>query len=93
MADWIPPPTSEMPILVDGEALEGATFNPVWLYWFLFLAQVLSEAGAGGGSIQHNLLGGLQGGQTDEYYHLTEAQHAAINTGGGDQIANRVFGG
>ena len=31
----------------------------------------------------HNLLPGIQGGQADEYYHLTEAEHTAVLTGSG----------
>ncbi|MDY6957599.1 MAG: hypothetical protein SVK08_00445 [Halobacteriota archaeon] len=31
-------------------------------------------------SISHNSIGGLQGGTTDEYYHLTSAQHTALST-------------
>jgi hypothetical protein len=32
----------------------------------------------GGASADHNSLAGLQGGTTDEYYHLTSAQHTAL---------------
>jgi hypothetical protein len=43
-------------------------------------------------SAVHNGLTGLQGGESGEYYHLTEAQHTAVgNTSGtntGDQIAD-----
>jgi hypothetical protein len=34
-----------------------------------------SDIGAGGGTSNHNSLSGLQGGTTDEYYHLTAAEH------------------
>ena len=78
MADWPPPPTYAPPILVD-EVTRSVQFNPIWLNWFLQLAQVLTAAGAGGGSgIQHNLTTGLQGGMTGEYYHLTANQHADV---------------
>jgi len=36
-----------------------------------------------GSTITHNNLSGLQGGTSDEYYHLTSTQHSDL-TGGGD---------
>lgn len=35
-----------------------------------------------GGTTQHNNLSGLQGGQASEYYHLTNAQHTGLTSGG-----------
>ncbi len=72
-----PPPTWALPILVN-EQTKVAQFNPIWLKWFVDLAHVLSGAGGGGGSIDHNMLTGLQEGTADEYYHLTAAQHSAL---------------
>jgi hypothetical protein len=93
MADFPPPPTFALPILVD-ERTREAQFNPIWLDWFLLLGQVLTAAGAGSGSIDHNLLSNLQGGTTDEFYHLTAAQVAALGSASDQNIlANRVFGG
>lgn len=37
---------------------------------------------AGGGVTDHNSLTGLQGGTTNEYYHLTSAQHTDLTDGG-----------
>lgn len=72
-----PPPTYAEVILVDAVS-QQAKFNPIWLKWFLDLAQVLSESGGGGGGINHNLLDSLQGGTTNEYYHLSAAIFNAL---------------
>lgn len=37
-----PPPTWALPIIVDATTQE-ATFNPIWLNWFLLLAQTISD--------------------------------------------------
>jgi hypothetical protein len=79
-ADWPPAPTYALPIIID-EQTNVLAFNPIWLEWFLRISQVLSKAGAGGGGILHNSLDGLNGGTTDEYYHLTAAQHGDVTTG------------
>jgi len=48
-------------------------------------------------SIMHNDLGGLQGGTTGQYYHLTAAEHAEFenlmsgNIDGG--VPDSVYGG
>lgn len=39
-----------------------------------------SWAAPGAGGLAHNDLSGKQGGTTDEYYHLTSAQHTEITT-------------
>lgn len=45
-----------------------------------------SSASSGSGSGNHNDLAGLQGGQANEYYHLTAAEHAvAIQASGSGQ--------
>ena len=77
--DFQPPPTYDMPIQEDEQG--RAVFSPIWLNWFLSLAQVLNSFSGGGGTAEHNMLSGLQGGTTDEYYHLTEAQHANLAGG------------
>lgn len=91
-ADWPPPPTYVLPIELPEEELErlNAEFSPIWLEWFLLLAQVLTAAGAGGGGIQHNLLSGLDGGQAGEYYHLTADQHDELTTA---KPANQLYAG
>ena len=77
-----PPPTFADPVLVETKKVAGkevthAQFNPIWLKWFLDLANYISLNGAGG-ILQHNTLGGLQGGQANEYYHLTAAQEGLL---------------
>jgi hypothetical protein len=44
MSDIQPPPTYALPILVD-EKTGKASFSPIWLNWFLELAQLLNTAG------------------------------------------------
>jgi len=75
MADLQPPPTWALPIDVD-EATGKAQFSPVWLKWFIDLAETLNDAG--GTAITHNALAGLQGGTTNEYYHFTQTEHTAL---------------
>lgn len=76
-----PPPTYADPVLVD-EKSGKAGFNPLWLSWFIELAQVLSTAGGGGGAVDHNLLVGLQGGAANQYYHLTAGEETDLTDGG-----------
>lgn len=73
-----PPPTYALPILVD-EKTGRAQFNPIWLKWFVDMAQVLSSFGGGSGSADHNMLSGLQGGASSQYYHLSAADHTYVN--------------
>lgn len=76
MSDFQPPPTYANPILID-EDTKIATFNPVWLKWFVDLVGVLN---AGGGGVPlHNSTGSLQGGQANQYYHMTALQNATIS--------------
>lgn len=77
MANWPPAPTWANPVLVD-ERTGQSEFNPIWLDWFLRLQQLLSILDAASGNIDHNLLGGLQGGQAGQYYHLTATQHTTL---------------
>ncbi|MHB8413919.1 MAG: hypothetical protein ACYDB1_00795 [Acidiferrobacteraceae bacterium] len=78
MSQIQPPPTYAEVVITgsDGQPF----FNPIWLDWFITLAAVISASGGASGQLQHNNLGGLQGGTTNEYYHLTSAQHTAIGT-------------
>jgi len=80
MAQIEPPPTYADPVVVD-EMTKHASFNPIWLDWFLKVAEYLSAAGAGGGGIDHNSLTGLQGGNSTERYHLTSAQASSMVSG------------
>ena len=65
--------------------LAAVQFNPIWVKWFVDIAQLLTISGAGGNNqgIQHNALNGIQGGTTGSYYHFTQTQHDSL-TGGGD---------
>lgn len=79
MATKFQPPPSYAEVFVtrgDGQII----FNPIWLKWFLDLAAVMSALGIVPGSVgvQHNALGGLQGGAVDEYFHLTTAQATEV---------------
>jgi hypothetical protein len=83
VAVFEPPPTYADVILI--EPNRPPRFNPIWLKWFLSVASALDPASGGsGGQIQHNDLGGLQGGTTNQFFHLTTAQVARVNdaTGG-----------
>lgn len=70
IAVFQPPPTWASPIIVE-EGREPS-FNPVWLKWFIDLVGLINESG--GAIINHNDTGSLQGGQANQYYHLTAAQ-------------------
>ncbi len=88
MANLFPEaPTYADPVIVD-EITGKSRFNPVWLRWFLFVSQAFSDAGGTG--IQHDSLGGLQGGVGGEYFHLTNSQFSA---GFGNKSANTVYAG
>lgn len=77
-----PPPTFVNPVDVD-PATGKASFNPIWLQWFLYLANFISvNGGSTGSAVDHNSLSGLQGGGSSEYFHFTAAEHTAL-TGGG----------
>lgn len=88
-----PPPTYADPVIVDKKLEPGdpgfSRFNPIWLKWFLDLIAFVNSNG-GGGVIQHNNTGGLQGGIAGEEYHLTNAEHGSIT---GTKTANTVFAG
>ena len=77
MSTFQPPPTYALPVLVD-EKSGRAQFNPIWLKWFVDLGGALSALGAGQGSSDHNRLGNLQGGTTNEYFHLTASDYYAL---------------
>jgi hypothetical protein len=88
MAGLQPVPNYAMPFIGNEEALRqlGLKFNPVWLKWFIdTLGQI-----TGGTVIDHNTLAGIQGGTTNEYYHLTSARHSTLT---GVQSANIVLAG
>jgi len=75
MADVQPPPTFADVILVN-EQTKRASFNPIWLKWFIDLANTLNASG--GTLLTHNDVAGIQGGITGERYHLSQAQQALV---------------
>lgn len=102
MAEWQPAPTYDMPVQFQAEDPEAqallqrlrTTFSPNWLNWFLELAALLTAAGGGGGlGFDHNLLLNLQGGTTDEYYHLTADQHSTLTSVDTDRLLGRDTAG
>lgn len=85
---FTPPPTYAAVILYDENApdikvlLRSVRFNPIWLKWFIDVAQfITSSGGGGGGGTDHQALTGLQGGGATERYHLTAAQQTALIAG------------
>lgn len=102
MADWQPAPTYDMPVRFDPIGAEAqalaerlrTSFSPIWLDWFLQIQALLTAVGAGGGSgIDHNLLSNLQGGTTDQYYHMTAAEHAVLTDVATQRVLGRNSGG
>lgn len=79
MSTFQPPPTFALPVITD-EHSGKATFNPIWLSWFLQLAQYVSQNSGTNSTIAHNSLQGLQGGASTERYHMTAAQLSALIT-------------
>jgi hypothetical protein len=81
MATTFPiPPTYTLPVLVDPSS-GRAIFSPIWLQWFLDLAQILTQAGITPTGFDHQSLGNLQGGSVAERHHLTAAQATSVNDG------------
>jgi hypothetical protein len=83
MAGGLPPPPTR-----------AANGDFAWTAWYNQLYTMLSTSGSvswalvnkAGSSIAdlanhaHNLLTGMQGGTSNEYYHLTAAEHASLST-------------
>tara|TARA_R110000868_G_scaffold243317_2_gene499243 strand:- start:2308 stop:2649 length:342 start_codon:yes stop_codon:yes gene_type:complete len=80
MATFEPPPTYAEVVLFDEEG-KKPRFNPIWLKWFVDIASYLSASGGSGGGVSHNLTTGLQGGQSNQFYHMTAAEDAALAAG------------
>lgn len=72
MSDYQPPPTYADVVLVDKDT-GTAKFNPIWLDWFIRLVKNIGSTGAA----DHNTLNNLQGGSSNQYYHLTLAAYTA----------------
>lgn len=83
MADFQPPPTYALPILVD-ENTGKAIFNPIWLNWFLQLSQHLGPSGAG--SVSSVAVSGGTTGLTTAGSPITTA--GTITLGGTLVVAN-----
>lgn len=69
-----PAPTYESPVQENPRTGEFS-FSPNWLSWFLLIQQFVTSAGGGGSGVAHNSTTGLQGGTSNQYYHLTAAQY------------------
>ena len=63
MADFQPPPTYAEVVLVD-EKTGRATFNPIWLRWFLDLVRDVGPGGAGSGTVTNIAVSGGTTGLT-----------------------------
>lgn len=87
-----PPPTYADPVIYDDKT-RRQQFNPIWLKWFLDVAQYISVNG-GGGAIKHNSLGGLQGGDApgSEYYHLTNNAYKILGGLTGPTAGSVAYG-
>jgi len=84
------PPTYADPVIFD-QIMGTQKFNPVWLRWFLDLAQLLTAAGGGGiVGFDHNSLSNIQGGAANDYYHVTGTEHSELVNA---KSANIVYAG
>ena len=86
MSTFTPPPTYASVVLYDENAadakalLRSVRFNPIWLKWFVDVAEFITASGGAGGA-DHQSLASLQGGSATERYHLTSAQQTALIAG------------
>ncbi len=92
-SEFQPPPTYQDVVIID-EKTQKARFNPIWLNWFISLAQVISDSGGGGGgALDHNSLSGLQGGGAGERYHFTNSEHTTTLVLVGEEPALSTLAG
>jgi len=91
MAGGLPPPPTK-----------AASGDFAWIDWYNKLNDQLNKTGSidwsvvnkAGSSIadiqdkRHNLLTSIQGGTTNEYYHLTAAQYASIGIGAHNSLSS-----
>ena len=68
---------------------DNPTEDSIWKRWFTQLRAQYNSAGF----LEHNDLAGLQGGTTDEYYHLTALQSAALANVGALTEGSVLFAG
>jgi len=74
---FTPPPTYTDPVAVN-EVTGKSQFNPIWLRWFLDIAQYISDNSGGTSTVNHQGLQNLQGGITTERYHLSYTQYTSL---------------
>lgn len=88
------PPTYAEPTIVD-ERTKKAQFNPIWLKWFLDVANILSEVvvGASVSGIDHEQLGDLLGGDSLGHYHLRADQLNGLIVNPMDTPGDLIVGG
>lgn len=81
------PPTFADPVIYD-ENTKKQQFNPLWLRWFLDLAQAIVTPA------QHNSLAGLQGGDatSSQYYHLTKTIYDILKNLGTPTAGGVAYG-
>lgn len=81
------PPTFADPVIYD-ENTKKQQFNPLWLRWFLDLAQAIVTPA------QHNSLDGLQGGDatSSQYYHLTKTIYDILKNLGTPTAGGVAYG-
>jgi len=68
-------------LAVEGEVLDSRQSMTAVPHAF---RAAVAESLAGGVIVEHNDLTGIQGGTTDEYYHLSEIQHTQLHAPGSD---------
>jgi len=84
---------------VNDDENDGYRVSDVWLDLTTDIAYRCMDVSAGAAvwkedsTVVHNSLGGLQGGTTDEYYHLTSVQHGNLHTDADAIKWAIVFGG
>lgn len=71
------PPTYIEPIGQDPKTGKPY-FEPVWLQWFLNIAQLLGSVGGAGGTINHESLANLLGGAASNHWHLKDTEHDSL---------------
>ena len=83
-SNFTPAPIQILPIIADKKT-GREVIHPLWIKWYNDVYIALTGV-IPGVALQHNNLGGLQGGSGGDYYHLSAAN-------GGNQSANRVYAG
>ena len=97
MSNFEPAPTYTDPVVIDQKKKPGqpgySSFSPIWLKWFLDITAFISSFNTGGGSasIVHNQTQGLQGGTTNQFYHMTATEYAGNGTGAFARTTNAIF--